>query len=217
MKRSVVVVAVAVVALVAFGAMAWLYPREQPQVNSPVVGTLEEAGYVRPHSPVIGPEDAPVTISEFFDPSCEACRAYYPIVKQIMDRHAGEVKLVVRYAPFHEGSDEAIRILEAARLQDLFVPVLEALLARQPEWAVHGDPNLELAWSIAGEAGLDVEQARQDALRPGITGVINADMADIEALGVAQTPTFFVNGRAPVSPNPQDLADLVAEMVAAAQ
>lgn len=217
MKRSVVVIVVAAVALVAFGAVAWLYPREQPQVNSPAIAAVDDAGYVRPYSPVIGPEDAPVTISEFLDPSCEACRAYYPIVKQIMERHAGQVKLVVRYAPFHEGSDQAVRILEAARLQDRFEPVLEALLARQPEWAVHGEPNLELAWSIAGEAGLDVEQARQDALRPGITGVINADMADIEALGVAQTPTFFVNGRAPASPNPQDLADLVAEMVAAAQ
>ena len=217
MNKRLTVVAVAVIAIVAFGLAAWLY-RPAPTPNaSPVVATIEEAGYVRPHSPVIGTIDAPVTITEFFDPSCEACRAFYPIVKQIMDRHPDQVKLVLRYAPFHQGSDTAVKILEAARLQDKFIPVLEALLARQPEWAAHGNPNLDLAWTIAGEAGLDVEQGKQDALRPGMTGVLNADMADVERLGVQQTPTFFVNGKAPASTDPQALADLVVSEVAAAQ
>ncbi len=91
------------------------------------------------------------------------------------------------------------------------------LLARQPDWAVHGAPNLDLAWQIAGEAGLDLEKARQDVLRPGMTGVLNADMADVERLGVQQTPTFFVNGKAPASTDPQGLADLVASEVASAR
>jgi protein-disulfide isomerase len=217
MNTRMIVIVVAIIAVVAFGAGAWLYPRLQPASSpSTAVSSLVEAGFVRPHSPVIGPADAPVTIIEFFDPSCEACRAYYPIVKQIMDRNPDEVKLVLRYAAFHEGSDVAVKIIEAARLQDLFIPVLEALLARQPEWAVHGEPNLDLAWQIAGEAGLDVELARKDILRPGMTGVLNADMADVERLGVNQTPTFFVNCKAPSSPDPQALADLVAEELAAA-
>ncbi len=215
MNKRLAVVAVAIIAVAVFGLAAWFYrPAPAPSVSS-VVATAEEAGFVRPHSPVIGPADAPVTITEFFDPSCEACRAFYPIVKQIMDRHPDQVKLVLRYAAFHEGSDTAVKIIEASRLQDLFVPVLEALLARQPEWAVHGAPDLDLAWQIAGEAGLDVEQARQDVLRPGMVGVLNADMADVERLGVRQTPTFFVNGKAPASTDPQALADLVASEVAA--
>lgn len=217
MNSRLVVIVVGVVAIVAFGAAAWLYPRQAaPEPRTPVVANFEDGGYVRPHSFVIGPPDAPVTISEFFDPSCEACRAYYPIVKQIMDRHPDQVKLVLRYAPFHDGSDEAVKILETARLQDLFIPVLEALLARQPEWAAHGDPDLQLAWQIAGEAGLDVVKAREDAMRPGIVGIINTDMADVDALGVVQTPTFFVNGKAPSGTDPQNLADLVASEVEAA-
>ncbi|WP_108398240.1 DsbA family protein [Devosia submarina] len=217
MNSRTAVYVVAAVAILVFGVATWLYQQPQLQSSSaaPVFATIEEAGYVRPHSPVIGAADAPVTITEFFDPSCEACRAFYPIVKQIMDRHPGQVKLVLRYAPFHEGSDQAVKLLEAARLQDKFIPVLEALLARQPEWAVHGAPDLDLAWGIAGEAGLDVAQARQDVMRPGMIGVINADMADIETLGVQQTPTFFVNGKAPDSTDPQALATLVANEVAA--
>lgn len=215
MNKRLAVVAVAIIAVAAFGLAAWFYRPIPTPSASPVLPTVEDAGFARPHSPVIGPADAPVTITEFFDPSCEACRAFYPIVKQIMDRHPNQVKLVLRYAAFHEGSDTAVKIIEASRLQDLFIPVLEALLARQPEWAVHGAPNLDLAWQIAGEAGLDVEQAGQDVLRPGMTGVLNADMADVERLGVQQTPTFFVNGKAPASADPQALAELVASEVAA--
>lgn len=215
MNSRIVVIAVAIVALAAFGAAAFLYSAQSGPPASPVATNVDDAGYVRPHSYVVGPIDAPVTISEFFDPSCEACRAYYPIVKQIMDRHPNQVKLVLRYAPFHDGSDEAVKILETARLQDLFIPVLEALLARQPEWAAHGAPDLQQAWKIAGETGLDVAKAKEDAKRPGIIGVINTDMSDVEALGVTQTPTFFVNGKAPAGTDPQDLADLVASEVAA--
>ena len=41
---------------------------------------------VRFHSPVFGPSNAPVTIVEFFDPACETCRAFYPIVKDILSK-----------------------------------------------------------------------------------------------------------------------------------
>ena len=38
-------------------------------------------------------------------------------------------------------------------------------------------------------------------------------MQDVEALGVNQTPTFYVNGRELTDFGPQQLADLVAEEV----
>ena len=101
----------------------------------------------------------------------------------------------MRYAVFHEGSDEAVRILETARMQDKFEPVLDALLERQPEWAVHGAPRMDLAWQIAAAAGLDMEQAQTARLSPDIVGILNQDAADIAAIGVRQTPTFFLNGR----------------------
>ncbi len=73
--------------------------------------------FMRPHSPTYGSLGARVLIVEFFDPSCETCRAFYPAVKGLVDANPGKVQLVIRYAPFHEGSDTAVRILEAARLQ----------------------------------------------------------------------------------------------------
>ncbi|MHB2268008.1 DsbA family protein [Aliihoeflea sp. PC F10.4] len=158
-----------------------------------------------------------MTIVEFFDPSCEACRAFYPAVKQIMANFPDETRLLIRYAPFHEGSDEAVRILETARLQNRYEPVLEALLARQPEWAEHGAPDLAKAWEIAATAGLDVEQASWEVSSAVIDAVLEQDLADVQSNNVRQTPTFFVNGRLLKSFGPQQLYDLVREEVESAR
>lgn len=151
MNRRALIIGTTAVAAAAFVAAAAYYPR--------IIGSAanqEESTLIRAHSPVIGLSEAPVAIVEFLDPSCEACRAFYPIVKQIMGAFPNETRLVIRYAPLHEGSDEAVRILEASRLQDKFTPVLEKLFFEQPQWAVHGTPDLEKAWTFAGDAGLDI-------------------------------------------------------------
>lgn len=175
------------------------------------------ARLVRPHSPVIGPADAPVTLVEFLDPACEACRAYAPVVKQILFLHPDEVRVVVRYAAFHHGSDEAVRILDAARKQGRFDEVLSALFDAQPEWAAHGAPDLARAWQVAGAAGLDIERARRDAKSAAAGEVLKIDDADIVALQVESTPTFFVNGARVDSHGVNPLLKRVADAVAAAK
>lgn len=150
---------------------------------------------IRPHSPVLGPADAPVTLVEFFDPSCEACRAFHPVVQEIRRQFPTQVRVVMRYTVFHQGSDEAVRILEVARMQNKFEQVLDAILEKQPTWALHDGPQMDVAWRVAGAVGLDLKKSETERLFPGITGVLNQDAADVEALGIRQTPTFFLNGK----------------------
>jgi protein-disulfide isomerase len=212
MNRRNVVIGTVALALSAFAVAAAYYPSATPPA-----APQEESNLIRAHAPVIGPADAPVTIVEFFDPSCEACRAFYPIVKQIMAAFPDKTRLVIRYAPLHEGSDEAVGILEAARVQGKFEPVLEKLLLEQPKWAVHGAPDLEAAWRFAAEAGLDVEKARNDAKAPAVVAVLNQDVADMKAINLQGTPTFFVNGKPLTQFGPQQLYNLVAAKVTATQ
>ncbi len=214
MNRRLIVILIAIAAVAVFAAGAYLYQGRQPPPAPAVASVTTSSVFLRPHTPIIGPLDASVTIVEFFDPSCEACRAFYEPVKQIMARYPNEVRLAIRYTPFHKGSDEAVRILEAARLQNLFVPVLEALLETQPVWARHSAPNLEKAWEAAGAAGLDLAKARQDAQRPEITTILQQDVADLQALNVRGTPTFFVNEKPLPSFGTQQLYDLVRSEVA---
>jgi protein-disulfide isomerase len=214
MTKRNIVVATCLAALLIFAGGAFLYERHA-DAEQPTVAAMQDDQLIRSHSPIIGPQSAPVTIVEFFDPSCEACRAMYPYVKQIMAAFPNDVRLVLRYTPFHKGSDEAVKIIEAARSQDKFETVLEALLARQPEWAMHGAPNLDKAWELAGAAGLDVERARRDLPASNVDVVLKQDMADSRANKVERTPTFFVNGKPLTSFGPQQLYDLVDQEVQA--
>ena len=212
-RRKLLVLATTSGALAVFGA-GWLVHDRRRRAAAQAQAAQAQSVFVRDHSPVIGPADAPLTIDEYFDPSCESCRAFYPVVKQILAMFPGRVRLVIRYAPLHEGSDEAVRLIEAARRQNLFEPVLEALLRDQPAWAVHGAPRLDIAWRIAGDAGLDVDRARRDMAAPEIDAVLRQDVADAQAAGVRGTPTFFVNGRPLPSFGAQQLHDLVQAEVA---
>ncbi|MBU0726700.1 MAG: thioredoxin domain-containing protein [Alphaproteobacteria bacterium] len=214
MTRKPLILIVLIVTVAIFSAAAWYVSRPAPTANStPVAPQMAEA-LLRSYSPILGPKDAPVTIVEFFDPACEACRAFYPIVKDIMAEHGSAVRVAIRYTPFHgKASEEAIRILEAARMQDIFEPVLEALLRQQQRWASHSAPAQELLLQIAVNAGLDAEKARAQMLAPSVMAVLNQDRADVEAMGVRGTPTFFVNGKPLSSFGEKELRALVAAEV----
>ena len=191
--------------------------RDRTQAEQDTRVAVEGSRLVRMHTPIIGPQNAPVTIVEFFDPACETCRAFYPIVKQIMAQHPDKVRLALRYAPFHHGSDQVVKLIEAARKQGLYTPVLEALLAAQPEWADHAAPNIGIAFEAAARAGLDMGRARHDMETAEIQAVLAQDIEDLTALQVSKTPTFFVNGRSLPSFGPEPLARLVAEEVGKVQ
>ena len=212
-RTLIIVTAVVAVGLFVIGGLLYSQSSKEVAVTKPV---SNEAPLVRPHSPVFGAKDAPVTIVEFFDPACEACRAFHPVVKKILSEFQGKVRVVLRYTPFHgEASEQAIRVLEAARMQGVFEPVLEALLEFQPRWASHGAPAPGLILAIAEQAGLDADNAQTQMMAPQTVGVLNQDRADVEAVGVRQTPTFFVNGK-PLDPfGADELRALVAAEVSA--
>ena len=217
MNRRGLILSVLALGVAGFGGATWFATRPGPVTEAePVAPELADA-MIRPYSPILGPAEAPVTIVEFFDPACEACRAFHPIVKDIMAEHGDAVRVVIRYTPFHgAASEEAIRVLEAARMQDIYVPVLEAVLREQPRWASHGAPEPGLILQIAATAGLDAEAARTQMLAPDVVAILNQDRADVETVGIRQTPTFFVNGK-PLDPfGEAELRRLVAAEVAAA-
>jgi protein-disulfide isomerase len=150
---------------------------------------------VRMHSPALGNAQARVVIVEFLDPACETCRAFYPFVKEIMAAHPEDIRLVLRYAPFHQGSEAVVAVIEAARKQGKFWPTLEAVLASQAQWAPHHVAQVELVWPQLEGLGLDLGQLRADMGSPEIARIIEQDLADAKALNVTATPEFFVNGQ----------------------
>jgi protein-disulfide isomerase len=177
---------IAAAVIVGFGAAAVYY---RPDGPAPANEAL-----IRAHSPRLGPEGARVTIVEFFDPECEACRAMYPIVKQVMKEFDGTTRLVIRYMPLHGNSVYAASLLEAARAQNKYWEYLEVMMARQPEWASHDAPRPELLIEYAKSLGLDIAKLGADAKSEPVHALIRQDQADGRSVGALRTPTFFING-----------------------
>ncbi len=211
MNRSKIVIYISAIAIILFAGASYFWQQQNQQTSVEVASN--NPALERSYSPSFGPEDAKVTIVEFFDPACEACRAFYPVVKKIMSQYPNDVRLVLRYTTFHKGSDEVVRIIEAAREQNLFKAVLEKILIKQPEWASHGTPDLAKAWEAAQSVGLDIEQAKIDGYKAVIDQRLQQEFADVKTMNVEKTPAFFVNGKGLPSFGAQQLYDLVTSEV----
>lgn len=157
--------------------------------------TVDEDLLIRPDSPMLGSNDAPVTLVEFLDPECESCRALYPVVKQILAAYEGQLRLVVRYFPNHNNSVLAAAATEAAGAQGQYWEMQELLFERQIEWGEQRTPQTQLFISYAQVLGLDTRQFISDLENPVFLERIERDRQDATTLGLTGTPTFFVNGR----------------------
>ena len=194
MKQKTIFIVAAVGLLLIFFAGTLFYS-SQKENQAAQQAEANRAVLVRMHSPTLGRAEAPVVIVEFFDPACESCRAFYPLVKEMMAANPDKIRLVLRYTPFHQGSDQVVAVLEAARKQGKFWPALEALLAAQAEWTQHHTAQVSLVWRHLEGLGLDFEKMRADMTSPEIARVIAQDLDDARTLKVTKTPEFFVNGK----------------------
>ncbi len=193
-----------------FGAGYYFYKQNTAQAQ---VATAQDqsAMLMRAGAPVFGAAEAKVTIVEFFDPACDACRAFYAPVKQIVNTSFGRVNLVLRYAPLHKDSDKAAMMLEAARIQGKYWPAVEAALASQAAWANHSQPDLNQLWPALQAAGVDVERAKLDMNSEAVRAILQQDVAALTALKVQRTPTFYVNGKPLTDFGYEQLKQLVAD------
>jgi protein-disulfide isomerase len=203
-------------ALVAIGFVLVIRDMREGRAEGAAAAAREQPeALIRPHSPVLGSEEAKVTIVEFSDPACETCAAFGPFLKAFMARYPGQVRLVLRYAPFHAGAEDAVRVLEAARAQGKLWETLDLLYSQQSAWTVNHQVQADRILELVPRVGLDMERLRADMADPRVDAVIEQDLADARALGVNATPGIFVNGR-PLEPfGLEPLGALIAEEVRA--
>ena len=141
----------------------------------------DQSTLARPDSPTFGEPSAKVHIVEFFDPACETCASFYPFVKKMIAANPGRIRLSLRYAPFHKGSDQVVRLLEAARRQGKFWETLEALYAAQSQWTIQHTARPDLALKAVEGVGLQVQKLKEDMNAPELAGVIQQDLRDAAA------------------------------------
>lgn len=214
MKKKKIFAAVCL-ALIGGFVLASSYYRKQKAARLGFMAQENSATFVRAHSPTLGDEAAKVYLVKFTDPACETCASFSDFVKQIMAAYPGKIKLVIRYAPFHEGAGEVAAMLEGAKRQGKFWETLDALYASQGYWTQHHQVIPERAFNIVGRAGVDQERLKKDLKDPAISQAVAQDLADAAALGVDKTPGFFVNGKPLVVFGARELQELIESELAA--
>lgn len=182
----------AIAGLVIALSLVFFQKNNEPPVS--VMSRIPNDLLIKSHSPSRGPTDAKVTIVEFLDPECEACRAMHPIVKQIESECEGKLRVVTRYMPFHPNSLFVASAIEEARVDGKFEEALELLFNKQPIWGDHHNPKPELIPEYLGEIGIASNRLQKEEVIAKHRSKIDEDMEDGQKLLVRKTPTFFVNG-----------------------
>ena len=159
---------------------------------------------------VVGPENAKVTLIEYGDFQCPACKSYFPIVSQLKQTYADKIKFQFRHYPLvqiHPNAFLGSRAAEAAGKQNKFFEMHDVLYENQDTWSSGANPTPILE-SYATQLGLNLEQFKADLNSPAVADVINADAKAAQALGATSTPTFVLNGKR-IDKNPQSMDEFV--------
>jgi len=195
--------------ILSFALAVILYQNTQ----STFLGSQGQDVFERQGAPVKGPADARVTIVEFFDPACETCADFYPFLKQLIDQYPGKVKVMMRYAPLHTGSDQVVPMLEAAHKQGKYWQALELLFNNQRRWITGHTSQPMRARGLLNGLALDHAMLDADMSGAEVMSAVQEDIEDGQSLGIKATPEFFVNGKAMPSFGLSQLKRLVKEAV----
>ena len=147
-----------------------------------------------------GNKDAKVIISEYADYQCPFCSTVFPYLSDIVKEYDGQVGLVFRsyILSYHQNGTAAASAANAAALQGYWEPYAKKLFKEQSNWeslsASDRDNHFREYFIEAteGNTGKFLKDMNFDAVKQKI----KADMAISKRLGVNETPTIYINGKA---------------------
>jgi protein-disulfide isomerase len=142
-------------------------------------------------APMIGPQNASLTLVEFSDFQCPYCYRAVTELQAIMKAYPTQVKLIFKQFPLdiHSQAAYAAAAALAAHKQGKFWPLHDAMFAR------HGKLSKEIIEKLAADAGLDMKRFDTDVASAEIRKAVDKDRDEGETAGVDSTPTLFVNGQ----------------------
>jgi protein-disulfide isomerase len=165
--------------------------QKTPSKDTPAKSSNSQISIDINNSPTSGPEDAAVTIIEFSDYMCPACRNLHPVTSKIRQEYQDRVKWVFKDFPLrqHKGAE---RLAEAARCaweQNKFWEFQDELFMAEPSIVFNLLPT------IAQTLKMNFQQFKQCVdTRKYMFDVIK-DRQDALNANINSTPTLLINGR----------------------
>ncbi len=160
----------------------------------------------------IGPDSAPVTVVEFGDFQCPACRKWMTeVFEPFREKYPGSIRLVFRHFPlaYHKAAYSAARAAECAAEQGRFDEMQKLFYEKQ-------DSLLEKSYlSFGNEAGIsDLKRFGVCVKSTTALAVVTRDSILGQSLKVDGTPTILVNGwRFPLAPDGSVLDSILHSVV----
>ena len=145
---------------------------------------------------VKGFKSAPLTLIEYSDFQCPACRVQNGMIQSAWKDVRRKVKLVYRHFPLtriHPHAMLAAHYTEAANRQGKFWEMHDLLFDNQAIWSKLDDPRKQFD-QYASQLGLDLDKLKQDMESDVVKDKISADIASARKAGVSSTPTLFLEG-----------------------
>jgi protein-disulfide isomerase/uncharacterized membrane protein/rhodanese-related sulfurtransferase len=146
---------------------------------------------VRPDSHAAGDPRASVTVVEFADFVCPACKGAQPTAAAMRKKYGDRVRFVFRQFPLqaiHPQAEKAAEASECAAAQGKFWEMQDKLFAE-------GDLSEPSLVKYAVALGLDKDRFTSCLSSGAMTGRVQRDVADAHALGFRGTPTFVIGKR----------------------
>ncbi len=178
-----------------------------PAAKPPSTQTVE-AHLVRPDTRFYGNPDARVTVVEFGDFRCPACRVASVTAKKIREQFSDKVRFAFRQFPLvgvHPESEKAAEASECMGEQGKFWQGVDTLYEHQD------DLSMPAINRYAGEMDLDSRKFVTCLQKGEMASRVAQDIKDGEALGVHATPTFFIDGHVIVGPIPYPQFEEIVE------
>lgn len=138
-----------------------------------------------------------VELKVYGDFECTACKAFYPIEKQVVDKYINDISFVFRHFPIdsiHQNARSAARAAEAAGNQNKFFEMHDMLYENYDLWVRSNEP-LTVYEKFAKTLNLNIEKFKTDYASEATNSTINADSKEGSDKGVDGTPTYLINGK----------------------
>ena len=144
-----------------------------------------------------GNPGARVKIVEFIDFQCPACAFGIKYLKTIFDKHPDDIYLQVKYLPLtnmHHHAMISALYSECAARQGKFWALDDLMIPQQSQWAQLISPE-PVFQSMAAQAGMNIDQLNACLASDDARKVINDEKSFGQSVGIASTPTYFINGK----------------------
>ncbi len=180
---------VLVLALIAF--FVWNKAETVKKDNLPVTVNLSAADHR------LGNPNAKVTVIEFADLQCPACKAFDPIVTQVIAEYPDRVNFVFKHFPLatiHQNAILGAMATEAAAAQGKFWEMKKTLYENQADWSTSLDSKNKVV-ALAVSIGLNKEKFEADLLNKDLEAKVFTDLKEATNLKLQGTPSFIINNK----------------------